>query len=58
MEHVDDDAVRAALEEEVAQGLEEGGGVQEGTGRHVCVGYVGGESVNGDGKTGFVVARD
>jgi len=58
MEHVDDDAMRAALEEELAQWFEEGGGVEEGTHRHVGVGYVGGESVNGDGKTGILVARD
>jgi len=58
MEHVDNNAIRGALDEELPKRFEEGRGVDEGTGRHVCVGYVGGEGVNGDGKTGLLVALD
>jgi len=39
--------------------FEESRGVDEGTdSRHVCIGYVDGEGVNGDGKAGFLVAAD
>lgn len=59
MEHVDDNAVGGALQEKQPQRFEESRGVDEGTGsRHVCVGYIGGEGMNGDGKTGLLVMRD
>lgn len=58
VEHVDDDAVGAAFEEELSQRFEESRGVDEGTGGHVRVGYVGGEGVDGDGEAGLLVASD
>lgn len=58
MKHVDDYAIGSVLEEEQPQGFEENRGVDHGSSGHVCVGYVGAESVDGDGKTGLLVASD